>query len=171
VWCHLTRPVGLICCCCSSARSFALRLPFHGRSPSRSCLRLVLPVSSLREHGGARTGDFNPMSSRPCWAYTTRCSGRGTPRGSCPAVRHRRNRQRHFGYPRVAIDLSTYIWTEYLKHRARSRGFDLAIIEHILRFSPERYLDTVTRRMVAVGGMDIVWSSYRMIRKVIPLLQ
>ena len=44
-----------------------------------------------------------------------------------------------------------YIWTEYLQHRARSRGFDLAIIEHILRFSRERYFDTVTRRMVAVG--------------------
>jgi hypothetical protein len=44
-----------------------------------------------------------------------------------------------------------YIWTEYLKHRAHSRGFDLAIIEHILRFSRERYFDTVTRRMVAVG--------------------
>jgi tRNA(fMet)-specific endonuclease VapC len=26
-------------------------------------------------------------------------------------VRHRRNRQRHFGYSRVAIDLSTSIWT------------------------------------------------------------
>ena len=44
-----------------------------------------------------------------------------------------------------------YIWTEYLKHRARARGFDLAIIEHILSFSRERYFDTVTRRMVAVG--------------------
>ena len=44
-----------------------------------------------------------------------------------------------------------YIWTEYLQHRVRSRGFDLAIIEHILRFSRERYFDTVTRRMVAVG--------------------
>ena len=44
-----------------------------------------------------------------------------------------------------------YIWTEYLKHRARLRGFDLAIIEHILRFSRERYFDTITRRLVAVG--------------------
>ncbi|MBI4639235.1 MAG: hypothetical protein HY731_00980 [Candidatus Tectomicrobia bacterium] len=44
-----------------------------------------------------------------------------------------------------------YVWTEYLKHRARSRGFDLASIEDILRFSGERYFDTVTRRMVAVG--------------------
>jgi hypothetical protein len=43
------------------------------------------------------------------------------------------------------------IWTEYLKHRARSRRFDLAIIEQILRFSSERYFDTVTHRLVAVG--------------------
>jgi hypothetical protein len=45
-------------------------------------------------------------------------------------------------------------WTDYLKHRAHSRGFDLAIIEHILRFSGEKYFDTVTRRMVAVGQHD-----------------
>ena len=32
-----------------------------------------------------------------------------------------------------------------------SGGFDLAIIERILRFSSERYFDTVTHRMVAVG--------------------
>lgn len=43
------------------------------------------------------------------------------------------------------------IWTEYLKHRAPLRGFDLAIIEQIVRFSEERYFDTATRRMVAIG--------------------
>ena len=43
------------------------------------------------------------------------------------------------------------IWTEYLKHRARLRGFDLATIEQIVRFSEERYFDTATQRMVAVG--------------------
>ncbi len=43
------------------------------------------------------------------------------------------------------------IWTEYLKHRARVRRFDLAIIEQIVQFSEERYFDTVTQRMVAVG--------------------
>lgn len=55
-----------------------------------------------------------------------------------------------------------YIWTEYVKHRARSRGFDLAIIEHILSFSGERYLDTVTRRRVAVGrhGKRLVMVPY-----------
>jgi len=59
--------------------------------------------------------------------------------------------KRYSGSHRVAIDLSTYIWTEYLQHRVHSRGFDLAIIEHILRFSRERYFDTVTQRMVVVG--------------------
>lgn len=44
-----------------------------------------------------------------------------------------------------------YIWTEYLNHRARSRGFDLAIIERIVRASSERCFDTVTRRTIAVG--------------------
>ena len=29
-----------------------------------------------REYGGARTGDFHPISSRPCWAYTTHWSRR-----------------------------------------------------------------------------------------------
>ena len=43
------------------------------------------------------------------------------------------------------------IWTEYLKHRARVRGFELPTIEQIVRFSDERYYDTVTQRMVAVG--------------------
>lgn len=44
-----------------------------------------------------------------------------------------------------------YIWTEYLKYRVRSRGFDLELVGHILRFSEEKYFDVVTRRMVAVG--------------------
>jgi hypothetical protein len=43
-----------------------------------------------------------------------------------------------------------------------SRGFDLAIIEHILRFSRERYFDTVTQRMVVVGrhGHHLVMVPY-----------
>lgn len=43
------------------------------------------------------------------------------------------------------------IWTDYLRHRARVRGFDLDAIEQIVRFSSERYFDTDTRRMVAIG--------------------
>jgi len=54
------------------------------------------------------------------------------------------------------------IWTEYLKHRARVRGFDLAIIEQIVQFSEERYFDTSTQRMVAVGrhGSRLVMIPY-----------
>ena len=44
-----------------------------------------------------------------------------------------------------------FIWTNYLKHRAQLRGFDLATIEQMLQFTEERYFDTATRRMVAVG--------------------
>jgi hypothetical protein len=38
------------------------------------------------------------------------------------------------------------VWTDYLRYRARTRGFDLALIEQLLRFASERYFDTVTRR-------------------------
>lgn len=43
------------------------------------------------------------------------------------------------------------IWTAYLRHRAHMRGFDLAVIEQIVRFTPERYYDRDTQRMVAIG--------------------
>ena len=43
------------------------------------------------------------------------------------------------------------IWTDYLRHRAHTRGFDLALIEQLLRFASERYFDTVTRRWVVIG--------------------
>ena len=48
----------------------------------------------------------------------------------------------------------TIIWTEYLKYRATIRQFDLAKIEHIIRHSSERHLDTETRRSVVVGRHD-----------------
>ena len=35
------------------------------------------------------------------------------------------------------------IWTDYLQYRARLRGFDLAMIEHIVRYSGERFIVTV----------------------------
>ncbi len=43
------------------------------------------------------------------------------------------------------------IWTDYLKYRAQLRGFDLATIEQVVRFSEERYFDTATQRMLAIG--------------------
>ena len=42
-------------------------------------------------------------------------------------------------------------WTEYMQFRARSRGYDLARIEHILTYSTERYFDTATQRHVIIG--------------------
>ncbi|NEP26997.1 MULTISPECIES: hypothetical protein [unclassified Moorena] len=46
------------------------------------------------------------------------------------------------------------VWSNYLQYRAELRGFDLAKIEEILRFSGERYYDTVTGRQIAVGKHD-----------------
>ncbi len=45
-------------------------------------------------------------------------------------------------------------WTEYLRHRARTRDYDLKVIEHIVLLSTERYYDTATLRTVAVGRHD-----------------
>jgi hypothetical protein len=46
------------------------------------------------------------------------------------------------------------VWTDYMKYRARLRGFDLAKIEHIVRYSGERYFDTMTGCLIAVGRVD-----------------
>lgn len=42
-------------------------------------------------------------------------------------------------------------WSEYLKYRARLRGYDLSKLEQILIHSTERYLDNETHRTVIVG--------------------
>ena len=47
--------------------------------------------------------------------------------------------------------MSNIVWTEYLQYRAELRGFDLTKLERIIRHSGERYFDTETRRMIAVG--------------------
>jgi hypothetical protein len=43
------------------------------------------------------------------------------------------------------------VWTDYMKYRADLREFNLTKIENILRYSEERYFDTATRRLIAVG--------------------
>jgi hypothetical protein len=43
------------------------------------------------------------------------------------------------------------VWTEYLQYRAELRGFDLTKLEHIIRHSSERYLDTETGLTVVLG--------------------
>lgn len=49
------------------------------------------------------------------------------------------------------MDQRTIVWTEYMKYRIQIRNFDPATVEHILRYSPERYVDTVTGRLVVIG--------------------
>lgn len=46
------------------------------------------------------------------------------------------------------------VWTDYMMYRTRVRGYDLPTLEYILRYSVERYFDTVTGRRVAVGRHD-----------------
>jgi RNA:NAD 2'-phosphotransferase (TPT1/KptA family) len=43
------------------------------------------------------------------------------------------------------------VWTDYLKFKAKQRGFDLEKIENIVRYSSERYFDMATGRRVAIG--------------------
>lgn len=49
------------------------------------------------------------------------------------------------------MDNVVIVWTDYMKYRIRLRGFDTAIVEQIIRYSSERYIDTVTGRFVIVG--------------------
>jgi hypothetical protein len=43
------------------------------------------------------------------------------------------------------------VWTDYFKYRVKLRGFNLSNVEEILRYSTEKYYDTVTDRLVVVG--------------------
>jgi hypothetical protein len=43
------------------------------------------------------------------------------------------------------------VWTDYFFYRVKLRGFNLTNVEEILRYSTERYYDTVTERLVVVG--------------------
>ena len=54
------------------------------------------------------------------------------------------------------------IWTSYLLYRTTRRGFDLDLIENILRFSSERYYDVETGREIVVGkhGEQLVLIPY-----------
>lgn len=49
------------------------------------------------------------------------------------------------------MEEATIVWTEYIKYRLSLRGYDLETVEQILRYSSERYVDTVTGRLVAIG--------------------
>jgi hypothetical protein len=76
VLCQLAQGLSLVCGFCPSARTFALRLPSDPSSRRRPCLRLVLLIVSISLNTiGSRTGDFHPISSRPCRAYTNGSTG------------------------------------------------------------------------------------------------
>ncbi len=49
------------------------------------------------------------------------------------------------------MEESKLVWTDYVKYRAKLRGFNLEMIEEILRYSDERYFDVVTRRSIVIG--------------------
>jgi hypothetical protein len=49
------------------------------------------------------------------------------------------------------MEAATIVWTEYMEYRLSLRGYDLATVEQILRYSSERYVDTVTGRVVVIG--------------------
>ena len=68
--CQLARRPGLLCSFCPSPRTFALRLPPDKPSRPCPCLRLVVIIDSCRINPGTPTGDFHPITSRPCWAHT-----------------------------------------------------------------------------------------------------
>jgi hypothetical protein len=64
------------------------------------------------------------------------------------------------------------IWTDYMKYRGRLRGFDLDIIEDIVKYSAERYYDMATQRLIVVGrhGDKLVLIPYeRQGEKAIPV--
>lgn len=46
------------------------------------------------------------------------------------------------------------VFTDYLKFRAELRGFDLTIIEMIVRYYHERYFAIETQRSIVVGEHD-----------------
>ncbi len=52
------------------------------------------------------------------------------------------------------LERFSVVWSEYMKYRADFRRFELTKIEGIIRYSRERYFDTVTRRMIVVGKHD-----------------
>jgi len=70
----LVRDLSLLCGFCPSARTFALGLPSDIPSRVCPCRRLVVIVVHNVDIPGTPTGDFHPISSCPCRAYTNACS-------------------------------------------------------------------------------------------------
>jgi hypothetical protein len=49
------------------------------------------------------------------------------------------------------MDETKVVWSDHMRYRLRLRSFDIAAVEQIVRHSAERYIDTATGRLVAVG--------------------
>lgn len=49
------------------------------------------------------------------------------------------------------MEETTIVWTEYMKYRLSLREYTLTTVEQILKYSSERYVDTVTGRAIAIG--------------------
>jgi len=64
------------------------------------------------------------------------------------------------------MDEARVVWTDYMRYRAELRGFDLARLEEIVRYSHERYVDNATGRLIAVGkcGNELVMAPYEVER-------
>lgn len=62
------------------------------------------------------------------------------------------------------MEEKTIVWTEYMNYRLCLRGYDLVTVEQILRYSSERYMDSMTGRMIAVGrhGKFLVMIPYEL---------
>jgi hypothetical protein len=74
--CQLAQELSLVCGFCSSARTFAIGLLSDLSLRRRPCLRLVLLVVFMNMNTlGSRTGDFHPISPRPCRVYSRRSTG------------------------------------------------------------------------------------------------
>ena len=59
-------------------------LPSDDPSRGRPCRKLVI-IAVHSVDGGSLTGDFHPVSTCPCRAYTSACSGRPAPRPAAKA--------------------------------------------------------------------------------------
>ena len=46
------------------------------------------------------------------------------------------------------------IWSDYIRYKIKIRNFDLTKIDKILKSTSERYFDTLTRRLIAIGKHD-----------------
>lgn len=49
------------------------------------------------------------------------------------------------------MEETTIVLTEYMKYRLVLRGYDLATVQQIVRYSSERYVDAATGREVVIG--------------------